>query len=147
MAETSATIKALAAQLHAARQSGTTLRDRLFAKNASRPKPATCHLDDMHALTERIARRGAADFASYQAAHPELADDDDQIKPQPRRRRRQLNAATIVKRLRKAGERGPVRVELPNGIVITSAMAVDPEVTADDAAEKLWLDRVAKHAH
>ena len=135
-------------------QGGQTLLDRLRAKRAGNPNPDFSHLDDMDALWERLSARGAADLAAFQAAHPELADVDEpapEIKRarKPRQRQRLPNVATIINRLRTSGERGTVRVELPNGIVVTSSVPSDTDAMPDDgdAAEKLWLERVAKHAH
>ncbi|MGJ4961589.1 hypothetical protein [Bradyrhizobium sp. HKCCYLRH3061] len=83
MTELSATIEVLAERLH----SGANLLDRLRARNASRPKRAASHLDDMDALMARITARGAADFAVYQAAHQ---DDEEEVSAKPVRKRRPL---------------------------------------------------------
>lgn len=58
-----------------------------------------------------------------------------------------LRRATLIKQARKAGERGPVRVALPDGTVITSASEDTVDQMTDDAAERLWHERIAKHAH
>src|SRR5258705_1453241 len=68
-----------------------------------------------------------------------FADDDDA----PPRRRRRSSVTALIKQARKAGERGPVRVELPDGTAITSNS--EPVAgQSDDDAERLWLERIAK---
>ena len=63
----------------------------------------------------------------------------------PPRRRRRSSVTALIKHARKAGERGPVRVELPDGTAITSNS--EPVAgQSDDDAERLWLERIAKHA-
>jgi hypothetical protein len=41
----------------------------------------------------------------------------------PRRKRRGMSLARTIRQARKAGERGPVRVELPDGTIVTSESA------------------------
>jgi hypothetical protein len=57
-------------------------------------------------------------------------------------RKRKASLVTVVKRLRSAGEHGPVRVELGDGTVVTSSREGAPgEMTVSDA-ERMWLERI-----
>lgn len=68
---------------------GLALLARLRAAQATKPKHDKSHLDDMGGLMARITARGVADFEAFQAAHPELADDDT-VQAKPVRKRRPL---------------------------------------------------------
>jgi hypothetical protein len=65
-------------------------------------------------------------------------------------RKRKPNITTLIKRARKAGERGPVRVELVNvdgtRTIITSSSEPAPDAMTEDEAEKLWHERISKNA-
>jgi len=67
--------------------------------------------------------------------------------PRPKRKRRRPNVTTLIRQARKAGERGPVSVTLPDGTTVTSASDGIVEQMTDAAAERLWQERIAKHAH
>ena len=70
--------------------------------------------------------------------------------PTPSQRKRKPNITTLNKRARKAGERGPVRVELVNvdgtSTIITFGGEHAPEAMTEDEAEKLWHERISKNA-
>ena len=66
--------------------------------------------------------------------------------PRPKRKRRP-SITTLIRQARKAGERGPISVALPDGTTITSANDGTVEQMTDAAAERLWQERMAKHAH
>jgi hypothetical protein len=73
------------------------------------------------------------------------------VKAEPKqRRKRKPDAARYIKQARKAGEQGPVRVEMIDNdgrkIVITSSNQPDATVQADNA-EQAWFERIAKNAH
>jgi hypothetical protein len=88
-----------------------------------------------------------------------LVDPDDEavrrtfpeLVPQQniRKRKRKLSVAVMIRQARKSGERGPVRVELVNAdgsrAVVTSSQEPAADLLSDDA-EKLWHERIAKHA-
>jgi hypothetical protein len=77
---------------------------------------------------------------------PELPD-----RPVRRTRTRKPNSATFIRQARKAGERGPVRIEHVNAdgsrtiVTSTSEGAIERITEAD--AERMWHERIAKHAH
>jgi hypothetical protein len=85
----------------------------------------------------------AARAAGFEIIHdqPEIA---------PARRKRKPNITTLIKRARKAGERGPVRVELVNDdgtrTIVTSSREAAPETMTEAEAEKRWHDRITKNA-
>jgi hypothetical protein len=60
-------------------------------------------------------------------------------------RKRKPNVATLIAQARKAGDRGPVRVELPDGTT-SSDQPQSAEQISDDDAERLWQERIAKNA-
>ena len=64
-----------------------------------------------------------------------------------RTRQRKPSIAALIRQARKAGERGPVSVTLPDGVTITSASEAAIEQMTEADAERLWLERAAKHAH
>ena len=64
-----------------------------------------------------------------------------------RQRQRKPSIAALIRQARKAGERGPVSVTLPDGVTITSASEAAIEQMTEADAERLWLERAAKHAH
>ena len=67
----------------------------------------------------------------------------------PRRKRttrKRPSVTRYIKQARKAGDRGPVRIELPDGTTITSSNETAPGRTAEDDAERMWMQRVTKHA-
>ena len=127
------------------RQGGLSLLDRLRAKNGGR-SCIPSHLDDLPGLFQRLEDRSRLEFEAFCRSHPHLADDDDeQPVATPPRRRRRSSVTALIKHARKAGERGPVRVELPDGTAITSNS--EPVAgQSDDDAERLWLERIAKNA-
>jgi hypothetical protein len=119
----------------------------------------------------RIARAQAkwdADFAEYCKAHPNFErarqvmreeivsprlrgllgfDGSDTPKPKQKRRRKPSIAAAI-RQVRKAGERGPVRVSVtdPTGYTVAVSSGGDQDEKASgDAAVNPW-DEVSKHA-
>jgi hypothetical protein len=75
---------------------------------------------------------------------------EPEIEEPPSRRKRKPNITTLIKRARKAGERGPVRVELVNDdgsrIIVTSSSEAAPDEMTESEAEKLWHERIGKDA-
>jgi hypothetical protein len=67
------------------------------------------------------------------------------------KRRRRPSFATLIRQVRKAGERGQVRIEQVNAdgsrtiVTSTSEGAIERMTEAD--AERMWHERIAKHAH
>jgi hypothetical protein len=65
------------------------------------------------------------------------------------RRVRKPSITAIIKQARNAGERGPVRIERvnPDGsrTIITSSSEPTADLTAEDNAEKLWQERIARN--
>lgn len=123
-------------------QGRQTLLDRLRAKRAGNPKPDLSHLNDMDALMKRIAARGAADFAAFQAAHPELADDEEPALEAKRAApKRKLNVARFFKDAREAGERGTVSVEIvyAEGTRIIVTASNQPEASVEPAQTSAQL--------
>lgn len=76
---------------------------------------------------------------------PTLVEEPQPVAAPPRRRRRS-SVTALIKHARKAGERGPVRVELPDGTAITSNSEPVADLSDDGTAERLWLERIAKNA-
>jgi hypothetical protein len=65
--------------------------------------------------------------------------------PRPKRKRKP-SIATLIRQARKAGERGPISVALPDGTTITSVSDGTVEQMSDAAAERLWRERITKNA-
>lgn len=84
-------------------------------------------------------RRDARDFVAWASEHlepwdqPSLADW-----PALTRRQRRASVTTLIKRARQAGERGPVRVELPDGTAITSEREAGIAQMTDANAADDW---------
>jgi hypothetical protein len=139
---------ALCAKLREAREreGGGTIFDRLRAAKAKLGDPPTdlSYLDDP-AFWERWGVRRKPDGTS-EVIEPEIED----ATPKLSRRKRRPNITTLIKRARRAGERGPVRVELVNDdgtrTIITSSSEALPDAMTEDAAEKLWHERIHKNA-
>jgi hypothetical protein len=74
-----------------------------------------------------------------------LLNEDAPQKDAPQKdapqRQRKPSETTLIKRARKAGERGPVRVTLPDGRILTSERE-----GIDDAAANPWDKALKKHA-
>jgi hypothetical protein len=66
---------------------------------------------------------------------PTLVEEPQPLATPPRRRRRS-SVTALIKQARKAGERGPVRVELPDGTAITSSS--EPVATKPDDEGNEW---------
>jgi hypothetical protein len=79
-----------------------------------------------------IPKNRADALAYYEWACIHL-EGEDRIKPKDRQRRKP-SITTLIKRARKAGERGPVTITLPDGIVITSTSEI-AALHIDDASE------------
>jgi hypothetical protein len=103
------------------------------------------------ALTAQLreARRNAPPNALCHRFGPPIILEAEQHAPSSRRKRNP-NITTLIKRARKAGERGPVRVELVNDdgtrAIVTSSREAAPETMTEAEAEKLWHDRITKNA-
>jgi hypothetical protein len=95
----------------------------------------------------------AARVATYVHERADDGDDAAASAPQatPSKRRRNPNITALIKRARKAGERGPVRVELValDGMrtIVTSSSEPAPEVMTTDEAEGLWQRRIDNAPH
>ena len=76
---------------------------------------------------------------------PSIVEEPQPVATPPRRRRK-ASLTALIRRARKAGERGPVRVELPDGTAITSSSEPVADLNDDGTAERLWLERIAKNA-
>jgi hypothetical protein len=93
---------------------------------------------------ERIAH------ADYCNIHVEGEDRPAHCFPR-KARPRKASITVLIRRARAAGERGIVRVELVNAdgtrTIVTSSReaAIDAMTEAD--AEKLWIERLGRHAH
>jgi hypothetical protein len=59
------------------------------------------------------------------------------------KRKRKPSITTLITQVRKAGERGPVRVALPDGTTITTEREPSVDQTTGNALDE-WT---AKHAH
>lgn len=127
------------------RDGGGDLLARLSAKQSAKPAVDLSYLDDP-AFWRRIrgtpTLHGGDDLdAEVEAVRP----------PQARRKRhRKANITALIKRVRKAGERGPVRIELIGGdggrTIITSSSDPAPDTMGEDEAEKMWHERIGKDA-
>jgi hypothetical protein len=66
-------------------------------------------------------------------------------------RQRRVSVTRLIKQARKAGERGAVRVEIFNHdgtrTVVTSSREAQIDAMTEADAEKLWTERIGKHAH
>ena len=62
------------------------------------------------------------------------------------KRKRKPSITTLIRQARKAGERGPISVALPDGTTITSVSDGTVEQMSDAAAERLWRERITKNA-
>ncbi|MCA1503819.1 hypothetical protein [Bradyrhizobium sp. NBAIM02] len=127
------------------RAGGGNLIERLRAAKAGKPRADLSHLDDP-AFWRRIGGTptldGGDDFdAEDEAARPTQAR---------RKRHRKANITALIKRVRKAGERGPVRIEMIGGdggrTIITSSSDPAPDAMSEDEAEKMWHERIGKDA-
>jgi hypothetical protein len=95
--------------------------------------------------------REKRDYAAFCVEHFDREDWPwDQIKRR-RLRKRKPNITTFIKRARKAGERGEVRVELVNSdgtrTIITSSREALIDAMTENDAEKLWHERIGNAAH
>ena len=105
---------------------------------------------------ERCLREAGFEFhdPGYRWEFRRKPDASEVIEPEieepPSRRKRKPNITTLIKRARKAGERGPVRVELVNDdgsrTIVTSSSEATPEAMSEADAEKLWHERISKNA-
>lgn len=132
---------------------GRDILERLRAAQASKPKHDLSHLDDMDALMARLQAHWDAEYREYEqrywAENPEPPPVEIIQSQSPREgtRKRRPDPARIVANLRKAGERGTIRFEMPDGTIFTSTgdVTLEPTTIAVDDAERLWLERVGKH--
>jgi hypothetical protein len=74
-----------------------------------------------------------------------LLNEDAPQKDAPQRQRKPSDTA-LIKRARKAGERGPITITLPDGRSITSEREASVAQMTEADAETLWKRRVAKNA-
>jgi len=94
--------------------------------------------------TGKTDARGYMDFV---VENFERADwPRNRIKRRGKRRRRRTSLAQTIRQARKAGDHGPVRVELPDGTIVTSTVSHDTVEITEADAEQMWRDRIAKHA-
>jgi hypothetical protein len=88
-------------------------------------------------------------FAKDHFESDQLAELPGLKRFKPRQPRR-FSLARAIRQARKAGEHGPVRVEQVNAdgsrTIVTSASVGTIEQMTDDDAERMWHDRIAKHA-
>jgi hypothetical protein len=77
-------------------------------------------------------------------------EDDDAPEPVKAKRKRAPNPARYIRQARKAGERGPVRVEVIDEegrrVIVTSSNEPDATLDHADEAERAWLERIAANA-
>jgi hypothetical protein len=88
-----------------------------------------------------ILRENQPDAArrTHELVWSRIGDDNAAPAPaaaKPRRRKRRASVTALIKHARKAGERGPVRVELPDGTAITTNS--EPVATKPDDEGNEW---------
>jgi hypothetical protein len=121
----------------------TRLRETRRASRAQR----IARGDRLAALLDKADREGERrDREEKARERARLLDLLGKDVPQ-RQRQRKPSIAALIRQARKAGERGPVRVTLPDGNSITSEREAALEQISEADAERLWLERAAKHAH
>jgi hypothetical protein len=90
-------------------------------------------------------------YAEFMIEHFDREDWQHLLKPPRRLRKRKPSVTTLIKRARKAGERGEVRVELVNSdgtrTVVTSSREAVIDAMTEANAEKLWTERIGRHAN
>jgi hypothetical protein len=85
----------------------------------------------------------ASGATQWRVVHTEVLIDGD--KP-TRTRPRKPSIGGLIRQTRKAGERGPVRVTFSDGTTITSERDAAIEQLSEADAERMWRERIAKHA-
>jgi hypothetical protein len=105
----------------------------------------------MQAAQERAAAEQLARDQREAARLRKLLDlDAVEAAPPRKRRNRGKSISTLIGQARRAGERGPVRIEQVKAdgsrtIITSSSEAAVEEMTVRDA-ERLWQERIGKHA-
>jgi hypothetical protein len=90
------------------------------ARAATKPPPPD--VSEIEARVARLNARWDAEHREYQKKYrEEHVDDEAEAEPPARRtRQRKPSIASAIRQARKAGERGAVRVTLPDGTTIIS---------------------------
>jgi hypothetical protein len=129
-------VEALTAKLRP--PGSSSLLDRLRTQNSGKPRTRVVDLNDPGLW----ARIGLTD---------DVIGEDEAPEPAKVPRKRTPSATRYIKQARRAGERGPVSVEMIDDdgrkVVVTSSE--QPEATPTDQAadaERAWLERIARNA-